>query len=162
MSTSSRHALYAIPEVTYGVTPTTPAFVAVRHTGTTLGTTKSTHISEELRADRQISDFRHGTKQVGGDLKFELSYGSFDQLLEATLGGTWAVKAAPRTAVTISASSVDNSINDSANLLPLLTAGDRVTISGFTTTGVANNQTGLIGIQVGTLRRCGAGHEDCR
>jgi hypothetical protein len=143
MSTSSRHALYAIPEVTYGVTPATPAFVAVRHTGTTLGTTKSTHISEELRADRQISDFRHGTKQVGGDLKFELSYGSFDQLLEATLGGTWTVKAAPRTAITISASSVDNSINDSANLLPLLAAGDRVTIAGFTGTA-GNNQTGLI------------------
>lgn len=143
MSTSSRHALYAIPEVTYGVTPATPAFNAIRHTGTSLGTTKSTHISEELRADRQISDFRHGTKQVGGDIKFELSYGSFDAYLEAVLCGSWAVKAAPYAATTISAAAADNSINDSANGLPLLAVGDKVTIAGFTGT-VGNNRANAV------------------
>jgi hypothetical protein len=90
MSTSARHGLYYIPEVTYGVTPAaTPAFVNLRHTGTTLGISKSTHVSEELRADRQIPDFRHGTKQAAGDISFELSYGTFDAWLEAALGGTW-------------------------------------------------------------------------
>lgn len=91
MSTSARHSLYHIAEATYGVTPpTTPAFLRTRHTGTTLGVTKSTHLSEELRADRQIADFRHGAKQVGGDINFELSYGSFDDLLAAVFCGTWA------------------------------------------------------------------------
>lgn len=112
MSDSSRHALYAIPEVDYGVTPTTPEFKTIRHTGTTLGLSKSTVVSAELRADRQISDFRHGTKQIGGDIQTELSYGSFDDYLEAVLCGTWALKAAAVTRATISAAASDNSIND--------------------------------------------------
>lgn len=143
MSTSARHALYACLEPSYGTVDSPPQFAFVRHTGTTLGVSKSTHISEELRPDRQISDFRHGPRQVGGDINFELSYGSFDDFLQAVLCGTWAAKAAPYTATTISASSVDNSINDSANELPVLEAGDRVTIAGFTGT-VGNNRVGAV------------------
>lgn len=143
MSTSARHALYAIAEATYGVTPATPAFNFVRHTGTTLGTSKSTHISEELRPDRQISDFRHGTKQVGGDINFELSYGSFDDYLEAVLCGTWAAKAAPVVGIDISAAASDNSINFASNNAPAVEAGDKITIAGFTGT-VGNNRAGAV------------------
>lgn len=143
MSTSARHALYVCAEPTYGVVDSPPQFDFVRHTGTTLGTTKSTHISEELRPDRQISDFRHGTRQIGGDINFELSYGSFDDMLEGVLCGTWAAKAAPYVATTISAAAADNSINDSANGLPLLDVGDKVTIAGFTGT-VGNNRAGAV------------------
>ena len=32
---------------------------------------------------------RHGNRKVGGDIKGELSYGTFDDLLEAVLCGTW-------------------------------------------------------------------------
>lgn len=81
--------MYFIAEATYGTTPATPALARLRHTGTTLGVSKSTHVSEELRPDRQIVDFRHGQKQVGGDINFELSAASFDSLFEAVLGGTW-------------------------------------------------------------------------
>lgn len=90
MATSARHTMYYIAESAYGTTPATPSMSRLRHTGTTLGVTKSTHLSEELRPDRQISDFRHGAKQVGGDINAEMSYGSFDDLLEAVLCGTWA------------------------------------------------------------------------
>lgn len=89
MSDSSRHSLYAIAETVYGTTPATPAFKTIRHTGTNLGLTKSTMISEEIRPDRQISDFRHGTKQTGGDISGELSVGTYDDFLEAALCGTW-------------------------------------------------------------------------
>lgn len=89
MSDASRHTISAAVETTYGTTPATPQFSKIRHTGTTLGLTKSANTSAELRADRQIADFRHGTKQVGGDISFELSYSSFDALLEAVLCGTW-------------------------------------------------------------------------
>lgn len=81
--------MYYIAESAYGTTPATPSMARLRHTGTTLGITKTTHLSEELRPDRQIVDFRHGQKQVGGDVNFELSYGSFDSWLEAVLCGTW-------------------------------------------------------------------------
>jgi hypothetical protein len=141
MSDSSRHNLYAVAEATYGTTPASPAFKTIRHTGTNLALSKSSTVSEEIRADRQITDFRHGTKQTGGDISGELSYGSYDDFFQAALLGAWVAKAAPRTAATISAAAGDNSINDSASGLPILTPGDSVTLSGFTAGSASNNQT---------------------
>lgn len=89
MANGSRHSMRITAETVQGQTPATPAFQIVRHTGTTLGLSKESLQSEELRDDRQISDFRHGAYQVGGDINFELSFGSFDQILEAVLMGTW-------------------------------------------------------------------------
>lgn len=89
MANGSRHSLRYVPELEYGVTPATPAFQTLRHTSTTLALSKGTLQSNELRSDRQIADFRHGARQVGGDIGFELSYGTYDALLEALLCGTW-------------------------------------------------------------------------
>lgn len=89
MANGSRHSMRYVAETVYGQTPTSPAFKPIRHTGTTLGLSKESLQSEELRDDRQISDFRHGAYQVGGDINIELSYGSFDDLLEAVMLGTW-------------------------------------------------------------------------
>ena len=91
MANGSRHSMRYVAESTYGVTPANPEFKMVRHTGTTLGLSKETLQSEEIRDDRQIADFRHGAYQVGGDMNIELSFGSFDDLLEATLLGTWDI-----------------------------------------------------------------------
>lgn len=89
-TSSARHNAYYVPETTYGVTPVTdPAFIDFRHTGFTLAVTKNSAVSEELHSDRQIKDFRHGTRAVGGDLSIELSATSFDDFLEAGLLGTW-------------------------------------------------------------------------
>jgi hypothetical protein len=143
MADSSRHSIYAIIESVYGTTPATPAFNTFRHTGTNLGLSKGSIVSEELRSDRQIPDVRGGAKQIGGDITTELSYSSFDEYLEATLGGTWAAKNAPYSAATISAAASDQSINDSANAFPLYAAGDIITISGFTGT-TANNSTARV------------------
>lgn len=143
MSDSSRHNLHAVAEVTYGTTPANPVFKTTRHTGTNLALSKSTMKSEELRSDRQIHDFRHGNKQTGGDVMGELSYGTYDDFLQAVMLGTWAAKAAPYTAATISAAAADNSINDSANGLPVLAVGDKVTIAGFTGTA-GNNRAGAV------------------
>lgn len=90
MSDSARHNLFYLLESTYGVTPTAdPEFTDIRHTGTTLGLGKEGFTSEELHADRGIRDFRHGVKSVAGDINVELSYGTFDAILEAVLLGTW-------------------------------------------------------------------------
>ena len=88
--TGARHSMAYIPEVTYGTTPATPTFDNIRHLSTTLGVSKTTFESGELRDDRQIAHFRHGNKSVSGDIGIELSYTSFDDFLEAVLGGTWA------------------------------------------------------------------------
>lgn len=89
MADGSRHSLRLVPEVVPGVTPPNPTWQTVRHTGTTLALSKESLQSEELRDDRQIADFRLGARQVGGDISIELSYGSFDVILEALLAGTW-------------------------------------------------------------------------
>ncbi len=89
-ATGARHSMAYIAEVTYGTTPATPAFSDIRHTSASLGLSKTSLESTELRDDRQIAHFRHGNKSVSGDIGFELSYGSFDDFLEAVLGGTWA------------------------------------------------------------------------
>ena len=93
MADGSRHSLYWVEEgvgkVNYAKTPATPAFDTARTTGVTLGLSKDPLQSEEIRSDRQISDFRLGANQVGGDLSFELSYGTFDKILESALQGEW-------------------------------------------------------------------------
>lgn len=143
MSDASRHTVYFIEEaVTYGETPA-GALTKLRNTGTTLALAKSFNTSAELNENRQITDGRHGNKQVGGDLSFELSYGTFDAFLESGLMGYWS----PRGLIdddTISALAVDKSYNDSANgfILAGFRVGDIVTVAGFTTGG--NNGLRLI------------------
>ena len=139
MADSTRHELFYIPEVTYGTTPSNPAWTTVRHTGTTLGLSKNGILSEELRADRQIHDFRHGTKQIGGDIAGELSYASQDDFLEAALGGTWGLGNSI-TSASISAAAADNSLNHSGDGFPVFYPGEKISISGFTGTA-GNNQT---------------------
>ena len=89
-ATGARHSMSYIAESTYGTTPATPTLADIRHTSCNLGLTKSALESAEIRADRQIAHYRHGNKSVAGDIGIELSYTTFDDFLEATLGGTWA------------------------------------------------------------------------
>lgn len=91
MSDGSRHSMYAVKEATRATTPNNPAFDLVRITGTTLGLSKDSLQSQEIRSDRMIADFRQGANQVNGDINFELSYGSFDKLLlGALVAAGWA------------------------------------------------------------------------
>jgi hypothetical protein len=89
MADGSRHSMAFVLETTYGTTPATPIMTNIRHTQTSLAMSKDSLQSEEIRSDRQIADFRHGARQTGGDIQFELSYGSFDSILEAVLLGAW-------------------------------------------------------------------------
>lgn len=90
MANGSRHSLYMIPEVTYGVTPATPAMLKVRHNSCTLGIDKDTLMSEELRSDRQIADFRMGQNKLGGNIVADCSTDAqFTALMEGALCGTW-------------------------------------------------------------------------
>lgn len=77
-------------ESTFGVTPSTPTMIDLKQTGSSLVLNKDSFQSEQLRDDRQISDLRHGVKQVNGDINFEFSYGEYDTFLEHALFGTYS------------------------------------------------------------------------
>lgn len=135
MANGSRHSLFAVKEVTYGTTPNNPALDLVRITGTTLGLSKDSLQSEEIRSDRQIADFRLGANQVGGDINFELSYGSFDQFLEAVLlSVAWAAPA-DTGVTTISATATGFSRAAGSFLTDGFAVGQAVTSSGFVGSG---------------------------
>lgn len=85
----AQHSLHYVAETVYGTTPSTPSFTPLPHTGTSLAVSKDAVESEKLRGDRQVEDFRHGNKTVGGDISAELEYEAFDDILEAVLCGTW-------------------------------------------------------------------------
>lgn len=85
----AQHSLYYVAETTYGTTPSTPTLTPIPHTGTTLNVSKDAVESEKLRGDRQVEDFRHGNKTVGGEITCELEYDAFDDILEAVCCGTW-------------------------------------------------------------------------
>ena len=89
IANGAQQSLAFIAESTYGTTPATPTMVPFPFTGTTLAISKDGIESEKLRGDRQIEDFRHGNKTVGGDITSELEYGAFDDILEAVTCGSW-------------------------------------------------------------------------
>jgi hypothetical protein len=88
-SGSGRRIAY-IAEATYGATPATPTFKVLRVTGGGPRTTKATDTSKEIRQDRNVSDEMQLGQDVAGDYDFELTYGTFDDMLEAVMQGAWA------------------------------------------------------------------------
>jgi len=90
-SSGGYHGLYYCVENTFGVTPANPIWLPLRHTSCTLQLKRDKFDSKELRSDRAMVDVRLGTYKVEGDIGFELSYSSFDAILEAMLGGSWTL-----------------------------------------------------------------------
>lgn len=84
-------ALSYVAEVTFGVTPATPTTKYVRaKSGAKFELKRDTFSSKEMSASRQVMGLTYGNRSGSGDVPFELSYASFDDFLEATMGGTWA------------------------------------------------------------------------
>jgi len=90
IANGAQHSLHFVAESTYGTTPSTPTWTPFPHTGTNLALSKDAIESEKLRGDRQVEDFRHGNKSIGGDVNAELEYAAFDDIIQAVMCGTWS------------------------------------------------------------------------
>ena len=90
MTDSSQTRIAYIEESTYGTTPATPAFQEARYTADGLTAGVENIVSNEIRADRNVSDTIQVGSNAGGNLDFELSYGSFDDFLESLMYSTWS------------------------------------------------------------------------
>jgi len=136
MSDTNRVKVAIVEESTLGVTPATPAFEEVRITGAPdLAFTPQTVTSEELRADRQISDLALVGAQAGGSIPIEISYGSFDKLLQAGLFSTWVEKANRKNESATEISAVSSTAYTVTDLAIDFAEGMLVRASGFTEAG---------------------------
>lgn len=89
MADTSATRFASIAETAYGTTPATPAFQTKRITGERFKPNFQHTSSNELRADRNVSDLTLVGSEAAGGYDFELSYGSFDAELESVLQNTW-------------------------------------------------------------------------
>ena len=67
----------------------------VRRVTSDIDLSKDTYESNEIRADYQVGDMRHGMRKVGGSIKGELAPGSYSSFIGALLRKEWV--AAPVT-----------------------------------------------------------------
>lgn len=108
-----------------------------------LNLSKDTINSEEIRSDFQMATMRHGNRQVGGPLAFQLQTGTYSPLMEAALRRDFTAISALAALTNVTAASVGSGgtftratgswISDG------LYVGLTIRMSGWTTTGVANN-----------------------
>lgn len=111
-----------LAESTFGTTPVSTAFQSLRDVSFTVNLQKEIYQSEERRSDRMRQDVRHGYNSVTGDINGELSQQSWDDFIEAVMGGTWASGASANfTAVSVNTAA--NKITASSANFP--TAGFR-------------------------------------
>lgn len=88
MADTNRGRIAIIPEASFGVTPNNPNFQILRLVSSGLQYTKNTAESSELDSSRMLTDIVEVSASSSGNIDFELSAGSYDQLIEAVLGGT--------------------------------------------------------------------------
>lgn len=72
-------------EATYGVAPVATGAQLMRRTESTFNLAKDTYQSAEVRTDQQRADFRHGVRRTPGNLRGELSPGSYSDIMAAIL-----------------------------------------------------------------------------
>lgn len=89
-ASSNLARLRVIEETEFGVTPITGTSQDLRFTGESLNFSLQTEESQEIRSDRLTADLIQVGAEASGDAQFELSYGSFDQLMAAALGSEWS------------------------------------------------------------------------
>ena len=110
-ASSNRARLRLIKEAEFGKTPTSGSSTDLRFTGESLNFAIQTEESQEIRADRLTSDVIQVGAETSGDVQFELSYGSFDDLMAAALGSAW-VSNELTTGLNVSTFSIEQGFTD--------------------------------------------------
>lgn len=86
-SQGSRSGLAYVVESTFGTTPSTPAMIDLPFSSSDINLSKEILQSPDIRSDRAINYYRHGNKQIGGDIAFALRADDFDDVLESAFFG---------------------------------------------------------------------------
>jgi hypothetical protein len=149
---SIRYKAYATGAITSNTQPVSTVDPAVtggqilRRVSSSLKLAKDTYQSNEIRSDRQIQDFRHGTRRVTGSISGEFSPGTYFDFIEASCRGTKSA------ALALSNTDFTSITSDSATSKFTVTGGNPVT-SGLRTGDIirpanlataANNATNFV------------------
>jgi hypothetical protein len=153
-ASANRAGLYRVKETTWGVTPATPALIQTRYTGEALDDSISTEKSQEIRDDRMTTDLILTDSSPSGSFNFEMSYGTYDDLLLAALMTTdWSdalVIVGVGGDISTVAVAVDNITSSTAGKFTDVVVGQWILLGGFTNpalnrayhvTAKADNQT---------------------
>lgn len=119
----------------WGVTPSTGKTREMRITSSSLSASKETVISNELRADRMVSDVVEVAATSGGEVNAEFSSGSLDDFLQAFVLGTWSRPMTfdkfSGTRVSINNAATTEIIISGGDFTDYFTAGRRIKTEGF-------------------------------
>lgn len=133
MADANYSSIGIIKETTWGVTPNTPRLKALRITGEDLKHEKETIQSQEVRDDRQVADLVEVGVQASGGVEFELSYGTFTDLIAAALfNAPVAISVAAVTADIVAGST--QTMTGAAGDFDDVPVGATVKVSGLTVT----------------------------
>lgn len=88
-ATTNRSNLRYALESQWASTPTSGVTREVRFTSHSMSTKKNTTKSNEIRDDRMVSDIIETEMMSDGGINFEMSAGSFDDMFQAFVLGTW-------------------------------------------------------------------------
>jgi len=86
---SNRASIRYIKEAVWGTTPASGTAREYRLTGSSLAASKNTKTSDELRADRMVPSIVEVAAKSAGDIKWELSAYTHDDMFQAFLLGAW-------------------------------------------------------------------------
>ena len=122
-------------EVTYGTAVTGANYQELRTTSESLKQDTTFKNSAELRDDRQVAEVARTSVAASGDINGEVSYGTYDDLLSASLGSAaWSSPVTVGPIATIdAAASVGNTciISDSGSGFGSINQYEWVKVSGF-------------------------------
>ena len=124
-------------ESVWGTTPST-APQELRFTSESLAFNIENISSAEIRSDRQTTDLIQTGADASGGISFELSYGTFDDLIAGALWSTWEADVAV-SIVTCIASKTDSTITSSATPFAAIATGQWIYMAGWTKDSGNNN-----------------------
>jgi hypothetical protein len=127
-ATTNQTGLYIVEEATWGVTPATPVLQELRLTGEGINYEIENVTSDELRSDRMVSDTVQVGQTTSGNVDFELSYGTYDSLMESAVYSEFVPLDSGNTSDTITAGASGSNLEITVSDTGTITFGSAYTI----------------------------------
>lgn len=136
-------------ESTWGTAPGASGAQVMRRLTSDLNLTKQTYRSNELRADMQRADFRHGSRSVEGTINGEFSVGTYNDFIASALRQAFQTAATTGAVITVTAATTTGTAGTftrsaGSYLTDGFKIGDVVRWTGWATTGVNNNSKNML------------------